>query len=121
MHVDNWNPETYLWILQECDVPYIPDEWNKLMASYAKDKSKVSGMTILGRYLSKMKLNQWKKYRWNDNDHLQELADKKTRETMERQGYQQSEIDTVINEARYVIPEGELTEPEYAESEAPGV
>mgnify|MGYP003300279211 CR=1 FL=1 len=68
MHVDNWNPETYLWILQECDVPYIPDEWNKLMASYAKDKSKESGMTILGRYLSKMKLNQWKKYRWNDND-----------------------------------------------------
>ncbi len=121
MHVDNWNPETYLWILQECDVPYIPDEWNKLMASYAKDKSKVSGMTILGRYLSKMKLNQWKKYRWNDNDHLQELADKKTRETMERQGYQQSEIDTVINEARYVIPEGELQEPVYAESETPGI
>ena len=29
MHVDNWNPETYLWILQEVDVPYVPDEWNK--------------------------------------------------------------------------------------------
>ena len=23
MHVDNWNPDTYLWILQEADVPYI--------------------------------------------------------------------------------------------------
>ena len=21
MHVDNWNPDTYLWILQEVDVP----------------------------------------------------------------------------------------------------
>ena len=56
MHVDNWNPDTYLWILQDADVPYIPDEWNKLMASYAKDKSKVTGMTIIGRYLGKMKL-----------------------------------------------------------------
>ena len=55
MHVDNFNPDTYLWILQECDVPYIPDEWNKLLASYGKDKSKLTGMTILGRYLSKMK------------------------------------------------------------------
>jgi hypothetical protein len=56
MHVDNWNPETYLWILQEIDVPYVPEEWNKLMAKYAMDRSKVTGMTILGRYLSKMKL-----------------------------------------------------------------
>ena len=121
MHVDNWNPETYLWILQECDVPYIPEEWHKLMSSYARDKSKVTGMTILGRYLSKMKLNQWKKYRWEDNEFLQEQADAKTRETMERQGYKQSEIDTVLQEGRFVIPEGELVEPVYADSEPEGV
>ena len=121
MHVDNWNPETYLWILQECDVPYIPEDWHKLMSSYARDKSKVTGMTILGRYLSKMKLNQWKKYRWEDNEFLQEQADAKTRETMERQGYKQSEIDTVLQEGRFVIPEGELVEPVYADSEPEGV
>ena len=22
--VDNWDPETFLWILQEADVPYVP-------------------------------------------------------------------------------------------------
>ena len=54
MHVDNWNPDTFLWILQECDVPYVPDEWNKLMMKYAQDKSKVTGTTIIGRYLGKM-------------------------------------------------------------------
>ena len=70
MHVDNWDPETYLWILQEIDVPYIPDEWNKLMATYAKDNKKLSGMTILGRYLSKMKLKQFRDFRWKDNDFL---------------------------------------------------
>ena len=42
MHVDNFNPDTYLWILQECDVPYVPDEWNKLLTTYGKDKSKLT-------------------------------------------------------------------------------
>ena len=58
LHVDNFNPDTYLWILQECDVPYVKDEWNNLLMKYGKDKSKLTGMTILGRYLSKMKLKQ---------------------------------------------------------------
>ena len=56
MHVDNWNPDTYLWILQEADVPYVPDEWNKIMEKYGRDPQSITGMTILGRYLSKMKL-----------------------------------------------------------------
>jgi hypothetical protein len=70
MHVNNFDADTYLWILQECDVPYIPDEWNKLLASYAKDSEKLTGMTILGRYLSKMKLKQFKQYRWKDTEFL---------------------------------------------------
>jgi hypothetical protein len=77
MHVDNWNPDSYMWIIQEADVPYIPEEWNKLMASYAKDRSKVTGMTIIGRYLSKMKLKQFREYRWKDTAFLQELAKSK--------------------------------------------
>ena len=69
--VDNWNPDTYLWILQEADVPYIPNEWNGLMLKYAQDPAKVKGTTIIGRYLSKMKLKQWSKYRWKDTEFLQ--------------------------------------------------
>ena len=114
MHVDNFNPDTYLWILQECDVPYIPDEWNKLLASYAKDKSKLTGMTILGRYLSKVKLKQWRDYRWKDTEFLQELANNKIEQTMKRQGYDAQTIATAIDKATIVIPEGELSEPEYA-------
>jgi hypothetical protein len=37
------------------------------MAKFAKDPKKVGGTTIMGRYLSKMKLNQWKEYRWKDS------------------------------------------------------
>jgi len=54
MHVDNWDPETFLWILQEADVPWIPDEWNGLLAKFAKDPKKMTGKSIIGRYLAKM-------------------------------------------------------------------
>lgn len=111
MHVNNWDPATYLWILQEVDVPYIPDEWNKLMATYAKG-NKVTGMTILGRYLSKMKLKQFRDYRWQDTDFLQELANKKIEETMKRQGYGAAEITDAINKATFTLPE-EVAEPKY--------
>ena len=113
MHVDNWNPDTYLWILQEADVPYIPDEWNKLLASYAKDKSKLTGMTILGRYLSKMKLKQYKDYRWKDNEFLQELANSKIEQTMKRQGYSAAEITQAIEKSSFDIPDKPIEQPVY--------
>lgn len=112
MHVDNFNPDTYLWILQECDVPYVPDEWNKLLMKYP-DRSKLTGMTILGRYLSKMKLKQHKDYRWEHTEYLQEVANKKIEETMKRQGYDAVQIADAINKASFEVPIGELAEPEY--------
>lgn len=120
MHVDNWNPDTYLWILQECDVPYIPDEWNKLMNSYARDGKKITGMTILGRYLSKMKLKQFKDFRWKDTQFLQDMANKKIEETMKRQGYSAAEIAQALDKATVALPEGELAAPEYNEEPAAG-
>ena len=70
--VDNWRPESFLWILQEADVPYIPEQWEKLLAKYAQDRSKVTGLTIIGRYLGKMKMKQYQDLRWKDNEKLQE-------------------------------------------------
>ena len=54
------------------DVPYIPEEWNKLRdKAYAKNPQKMNGQSVIGKYLSKMKLKQWKKYRWEDSEKLQ--------------------------------------------------
>ena len=119
MHVDNFNADTYLWILQECDVPYVPDEWNKLLAKYGQDRSKLTGMTILGRYLSKMKLKQYKDYTWKNTEFLQEIANKKIEETMKRQGYDIEQLAEAIEKASVPIPEGELSEPEFADSGLP--
>ena len=114
-HVDNFNPDTYLWILQECDVPYIPEEWNKLLASYGKDRSKLTGLSILGRYLSKMKLKQFRDYRWEHTEHLQEVANKKMEETMKRQGYDAVEIHQAISQATVPIPQV-VEQPKYEEN-----
>lgn len=119
MHVDNWNPDTYMWILQEADVPYIPDEWNKLMASYAKDKSKVTGLTIIGRYLSKMKLKQFRDYRWKDTEFLQELEKSKREQIMKQQGYDAQQIALANERAAFVVPEEALRPDFTAESANP--
>ena len=105
MHVDNWNPDSYMWIIQEADVPYIPEEWNKLMASYAKDRSKVTGMTIIGRYLSKMKLKQFREYRWKDTEFLQELAKSKREQIMKEQGYDAQQIALANERASFEVPQ----------------
>ena len=115
MHVDNFNPDTYLWILQECDVPYIPEEWNKLLASYGRDRSKLTGLSIIGRYLSKMKLKQFRDYRWEHTEHLQEVANKKIEETMKRQGYDAVEIHQAIQQATVQVPQGILEQPKFEE------
>lgn len=115
MHVDNFNPDTYLWILQECDVPYIPEEWNKLLASYGKDRNKLTGLSIIGRYLSKMKLKQFRDYRWEHTEHLQEVANKKIEETMKRQGYDAVEIAQAVAQATVPVPKGIIEQPKYEE------
>ena len=95
-HVVNWNPKTYLWILEEINVPYIEEEWNTLLERYGKDRTKVTGMTILGRYLSKMKLNQYKNYSWEDTEKIKAEMDARKRDVMARQGYTGEEIEEAL-------------------------
>ena len=50
------------------DVPYIPQEWNAMLdVAYAKDPKKINGMSIVGKYLAKMRLKQFKEYHWADS------------------------------------------------------
>lgn len=95
LHVDNWDPETYKWILEEIDVPYIKKEWDGLLEKWGKG-SKVTGLTIMGRYLSKMKLKQFNKYTWADTERLaqEDLEQKVTQ--MRAQGLSGEEIEAQL-------------------------
>lgn len=61
LKIDDTDPSTFLAMLKEIDVPYIPSEWRGLLS-----KKEAKAGSILGKYVSKVRLNQYKKYRWND-------------------------------------------------------
>ena len=76
MHIDPFDEETYVYLLEKADYPYVPVEWTNLRdRAYAKDPNKVSGMAIFGKYIAKMKLKQWKQYGWADSQQLVETSD----------------------------------------------
>lgn len=71
MHVDIWNPQTFVWLLEEYDVPWLPWEWDSLREkAYAKNPNKKNDTTVFGKYLSKMKLRQFKDKGWADTEEL---------------------------------------------------
>lgn len=79
MHVDAFDEETFLWILEEIDVPYVEPEWNVLRdRAFALNPDKIDNTAIFGKYLSKMRLSQWKKRCWADTEKIKaELAEQR--------------------------------------------
>lgn len=106
MHIDNWDPSTYLWLLEKMDVPYVPVEWDVLRdRAFAKNPN-LNGMSVFGKYLSKMKLKQWKNYGWADSDRLQALNEEKR----SAQDAERAAFDAEIKEK---FEAGEISEAEY--------
>ena len=107
MHIDNFNPDTFLWLLEKMDVPYVPGEWNVLRdRAFAKDPIKMNGTSVFGKYLSKMKLKQWKDYGWADTEKLQALNAEKNRVSEE----EKQRHEAIIKER---FENGEISESEY--------
>lgn len=107
MHVNNFEPDTFLWLLEKMDVPYIPSEWNVLRdRDYAKDPNKVGGAAVFGKYLAKMKLKQWNQFGWEDSERLQEEEKKKAEEHAES-------VKAQEDWAREQYQNGEISEAEY--------
>ena len=71
LHVDIWDPNTFVWLLEQYDVPWLPWEWDSLrQKAYAKDPNNKNNKTVFGKYLSKMKLKQFKECGWADTERL---------------------------------------------------
>lgn len=109
-HVNNYDPQTFLWILEEINVPYIEHEWTTLLERAVAEKgaNKITGMTVLGKYLSKMKLIQYKNYTWDDSENLQAKYNEQKAQVMAMQGYSGEEIEKAVAEG--TMPEDPHTE-----------
>lgn len=119
MHINNFDPETYMWLFPKFDVPYIEEEWNVLRdRAYQKDPYKMTGMSVFGRYLSKMKLKQWKDYGWEDTERLKALAEEKAKQF----GEPEEIVKQKIEEMQKAYENGEISEAQwmtYKQIEAP--
>lgn len=89
------------------DIPYLPEEWNKLVEkAYANDPKKFNPTSIFGKYLSKMKLGQWKDYTWADSERLiAQNEQKRAEREADRRAYE--------NELKEQFDNGEITEAQY--------
>ena len=107
MHVNIWQPDTFLWLLQKMDVPWLPWEWDSLREkAYAKNPKKKNDTTVFGKYLSKMKLKQWKNYSWADTqklqeDHQKDVQAKNAEARQLQESYAQQFEKGEITEAQY--------------------
>ena len=107
MHINNFEEDTFVWLLKKMDVPYIPQEWNTLRDRiYEVDPKKLTSSSVFGRYLSKMKLKQWRDFGWADTERLQ-------KEYEENAKKYQEEITKRENEAKEQFEKGEISEAQY--------
>ena len=110
-HIDNFDPSTFEWILEKMDVPYIPAEWNVLRdKAFAKDPFKMNGMSVIGKYLAKMRLNQFNKYGYADSKMLQE---EKQIEQNKKQETQQKQKEQYENLLKGQLNDGKISLAEY--------
>lgn len=110
LHIDNFDETTFVWILEKLDVPYVPNEWNSLRdKAYQRLGRKMTGKSVLGRYLSKMHLKQWKDYSWKDTETLQEQAKREAEEELA----DNPELAAIAAQAKEKYEAGEISEAEY--------
>ena len=93
MHVDNFDPQTFLWILQKLDAPWVPVFWNRIRdKQYTKHNGKLKGTSVIGKYLSQVKVKQYKKYTWATSEQLRQEVSKKEKVDEQALAVQQEQI-----------------------------
>ena len=111
MFVNNRDPQTFLWILEKFNVPYIEDVWIKLTNRiYAKDPLKFNSGSVIGQYLRSMKMTQYRDYTFADTERIKQDALDRQRAAAEKRNKQPGLSDEELRER---LEKGEITEAEF--------
>ena len=107
-YIDNRKPETFLWIIEMFDVPYIERKWIQLTNNqYKKDPGKFGPKSVLGLYLRTMNMTQYAQYTFEDSDHLENA-------NAAAAPVQEIEVDEEYEtKLRQRLENGEITEQQY--------
>lgn len=97
MLVNVYDPETFVWILREIDVPYIKEVWDATVDKYKDDPTKFSSTSILGRYLTKMHMSQYNMYRFKDTEKIANQEKEDKMKAMRQRGWSEEQITEYFN------------------------
>ena len=71
-YIDNRKPETFKWILEMFDVPYIEKKWTQITNErYKKNPGKFGPKSVIGTYLRTMNMMQYRDFHYSDSDNLE--------------------------------------------------
>lgn len=111
MHINNFDPSTFEWILEKMDVPYVPSEWNILRdRAFAKDPYKMNGMSVIGKYLAKMKLKQWKDKTYADSEAIQKEIQMQKAKKAEAEAEEKARYEAQL---KVKLSEGKISSAQY--------
>lgn len=86
MHIDNKDPDTFLWILKEFDVPYVEHKWIELCNdSYLKNPQKYGPKSVIGKYIRTMGMAQYRDFHYADTERINQEYIDKQRDIIARQ------------------------------------
>lgn len=109
-HVNAFNEDSFVWILKDLDYPYVPIEWNSLRDKvYAADPKRFNNSSMFGKYVAKMKLNQWKDKTFADSKSIIENTNKINDLTKE----EAAELASFEQELLSKFKSGEIGEAQY--------
>ena len=74
-YIDNRKPETFRWILEMFDVPYIEKKWTQITNErYKKNPGKFGPKSVIGTYLRTMNMMQYRDFHYSDSDNPEDNA-----------------------------------------------
>mgnify|MGYP001336760091 CR=1 FL=1 len=100
MHLNIYEPSSFLSLLEKIDVPYIKSEWDTIVDKHGNNP-KTTSTAIFGRYIAKMKLKQFGKYKFIDTEKFVEAEEMKRLQ-------EKSEKLAQINRYRDALDNGEV-------------
>lgn len=121
MLLNNSDPDTFVPILEDLDYPYIPEEWKNILEQAVKvNTNGVTPQSVIGKYISKMKLAQYKKYGYADSENLIREREVKKIEAYRDSGKSEEEIAARIADDKTIpqvvtVPAKEQTKSEEEE------
>lgn len=117
-NVDNYKPDTFMWILEKFDVPYVEHIWrDRTNKEYLKNPQKFGPMSVIGKYIRSMNMAQYAEYGFEDTVRLNyEYNEEKDRQERMRESFEerlkerldageisQEEFDEMTKESKQAI------------------